>query len=141
MYHEGITESVALVIREIYEESARIAQALHFEMVKYRDVDFRTKCSIMGVEFQAPFDTCGVIGSILGPTSVHDRYITEDLPFGLVPRSQLGKLVGVPTPVIDGIVSIGSIVCRDDFWRTDRTLESLGLAELTKEEIVSLVNG
>ncbi len=139
MYHEGITESVAFVIREIYEESRRISQALGFDMVRYRDVDFRTKCSIMGVEFEAPFDTFGVIGSILGPTSVQSRYITEDLPFGLVPRSQLGRLVGVPTPVIDGIVSIGSIVCREDYWSTGRTLESLGLDRLSREEIVGLV--
>ena len=141
MYHEGITESVALVIREIYEESRRVAEALGFAMVKYRDVDFRTKCSIMGVEFVAPFDPCGVIGSILGPTSVQSRYITEDLPFGLVPRAELGRVVGVPTPVIDGIVSVGSVVCREDYWGRGRTLASLGLSGLGADEIRKLLEG
>ena len=141
MYHEGITESVARVIREIYEESRRVAQALGFDMTQYRDIDFTTTCSIMGVEFVAPFDTPGVIGSILGPCSVQDRYITEDLPFGLVPRSELGDLVGVATPVIDGIVSVGSIVCREDYWKTGRTLDKLGLAGMSKDEIRNLVDG
>jgi opine dehydrogenase len=89
----------------------------------------------------APFGTEGVIGSILGPTSVRDRYITEDLPFGLVPRSALGRVAGVPTPVIDGIVSIGSVVCREDYWRTGRTLKTLGLAGLKKEQIRRVVEG
>ncbi|MEW5725014.1 MAG: NAD/NADP octopine/nopaline dehydrogenase family protein, partial [Thermodesulfobacteriota bacterium] len=80
MYGEGITQSVAYVIKAVYEESDQLARALDFRMKQYRDIDFRTKCSIMGVEFEAPFDTCGVIGSILGPTSVQSRYITEDLP-------------------------------------------------------------
>ena len=141
MYHEGITDSVARVIREIYEESRRMARRLGFDMMQYADVDFTTKCSVMGVEFVAPFDTQGVIGSILGPCTVQDRYITEDLPFGLVPRSELGRLVGVPTPVIDGIISIGTVVCREDYWRTGRTLAKLGLAGMSKEQIRRVVEG
>jgi len=93
----------------------------------------------MGVEFEAPFDTFGVIGSILGPTSVQDRYITEDLPFGLVPRSELGRLVNMPTPVIDGIVSIGSVVCGEKYWDTGRTLDKVGLDGLTRDEILKIV--
>jgi len=141
MYQEGITESVARVIREIYEESRRVARALGFDMTTYSDQEFATRVSIMGVEFVAPFDTHGVIGSILGPCSVQDRYITEDLPFGLVPRSELGDVVGVGTPVIEGIVSLGSVVCREDYWKTGRTLKKLGLAGMTGKEIMKMVEG
>ena len=139
MYNEGITESVALAIRAVYDESCEVAKALGFEMLEYRDIDFRTTTSIMGVSFEAPFDTFGVIGAIKGPTSVQARYITEDLPFGLVPRCELGRLVGVPTKVIDGFVSIGSVVCEADYWSTGRTLETLGLDGKTPEEIVQLL--
>jgi hypothetical protein len=92
MYREGITEAVARVIREVYEESRRRAQSLGFDMLEYRGDDFNSTTSIMGVEFVAPFDTRGVIASILGPCTIEDRYITEDLPMGLVPRSELGRL-------------------------------------------------
>jgi len=141
MYGEGITAAVARVVREVYEESRRVARALGFDMIQYEDRDFTTKTSIMGVEFVAPFDTDGVIASIIGPTSLRDRYITEDLPFGLVPRSELGRLAGVPTPVIDGIVYIGSIVCEEDYWKTGRTLERLGLNGLSADEIMKVVEG
>lgn len=139
MYREGITEAVGRVIRAIYDESRRVARALDFEMTEYREGDFKTTASIMGVEFQAPADTLGVIASVIGPTSLESRYITEDLPYGLVPRSELGRLAGVPTPVIDGIVSIGSVVCREDYWTGGRTLRSLGLERQSLDEILAFV--
>jgi len=141
MYREGITESVARVIRGVYEESRNVARALEFDMTEYRDIDFRTTSSIMGVEFTAPFDTAGVLAGIVGPRTVHDRYITEDLPFGLVPRSQFGQAVGLRTPLTDGIVSIGSAVCGEDYWQTGRTLDKLGLAGLDKAGILEVIEG
>ena len=138
MYREGITEAVARVIRAVYDETAAVAKAYGFKILEYRDEDFRTTGSIMAVEFKAPFDTLGVIASVRGPSSLQDRYITEDLPYGLVHRSQLGRKAGVPTPIIDSIINIGSIVCQTDFWK-GRTLEDLGLVEKTKEEIVKYI--
>ncbi|NIA13905.1 MAG: hypothetical protein GWP08_07480 [Nitrospiraceae bacterium] len=139
MYREGITEAVARVIREVYDESRRVAGAFGFEMTRYEDRDFMTRGSIFHVDFVAPFDVLGAIETFKGPTSIKNRYITEDLPFGLVPRAELGQLAGVPTPVIDGLVSIGSVICGEDYQRTGRTLTSLGLGGLDREGIVQMV--
>lgn len=141
MYGEGITEAVARVIRHVYEETAMIAEAYGCQVLKYEDRDFRTPVSIMGVAFQAPFDTAGEIARILGPKSVHDRYITEDLPMGLVPAAQLARLAGRPAHLIEAIVYLGSSVCDQDFWRQGRTLDKLGLAGMTVEQIRRLVDG
>jgi len=141
MYREGITEAVARVIKVIYLETAALAKGLGFEVLKYDDRDFITTVSIMGVAFVAPFDTIGAIAGIQGPKTIYDRYITEDLPFGLVPMSELGKKIGIATPVIDAIVNIGSHVCKDNFWQTGRTLETLGLAGMSKTEIIKYVSG
>ena len=138
LYREGITESIARVIRAVYDETNRIAKAYGLKMLTYEDKDFRTTGSIMAVEFEAPFDTLGVLGKVRGPSTIYDRYITEDLPYGLVHRSQLGKKVDIPTPIIDSIINIGSVVCQTDFWK-GRTLEDLGLAEKTSKEIVRYV--
>ena len=139
MYREGITHSVAKVIRRLYSEAEAVARALGSSIEQYEERDFWTTASVMGVAFQAPFDTLGVIASIAGPHSVHDRYITEDLPYGLVPLAELGRKLGVPTPVAEGIVNIGSVVCGEDYWRTGNTLTRLGLAGMSREEIVDYV--
>jgi len=141
MYREGITEAVARVIRAVFDEVSAVAKALDAEMIQYEERDFQTTASIMGVAFQAPFDTVGVIAGVKGPHTIYDRYITEDLPFGLVPVVELGRKLGVATPLIEAIVNIGSVVCHDNFWETGRTLETLGLADLDKEQILKLVEG
>ena len=138
LYREGVTEAVARLIRAVYDETAAVAKAYDFKILEYEDEDFRSKGSVMAVEFKAPFDTMGVIADFKGPSSLYDRYITEDLPYGLVHRSQLGKKVGVPTPIIDAFINIGSVVCQTDFWK-GRTLEDLGLAEKKREEIIRYV--
>lgn len=139
MYREGITEAVARVIRQVYAEVQSIASALGTQVVEYEERDFRTKVSIMGVAFQAPFDTIGAIGDIAGPKSIQDRYITEDLPYGLVPVAELGDKLGVDTPLIDSIITLGSSVCGRDFWSEGRGLEALGLADVPPDRILASV--
>jgi opine dehydrogenase len=141
MYKEGITEAVARVIKAVYDETAALASGFGFEVLQYEEREFKTTTSIMGVAFQAPFDTIGVIASVLGPTSIYDRYITEDLPYGLVPISQLGDKLEVPTPLIDAFINIGSVICQENFWETGRTLKTLGIEDMSKEEIIQYVRG
>ncbi len=139
MYREGITEAVARVIKGIYAETAAIAKRLGCQVIEYAERDFKTPTSIMGVAFQAPFDTQGTIASVRGPTSIYNRYITEDLPYGLVPMSQLGDKLDVPTPLIDAIIHIGAAVCNSNFWQNGRTLTSLGMAKMSRKDIISYV--
>jgi len=73
------------------------------------------------------------------PRTLQDRYITEDVPYGMVPISQLAKKLGVATPLTDAIIELASALNQDNYYLTGRTLESLGLAELNKDQIISLV--
>jgi opine dehydrogenase len=139
MYDTGITEAVARVVHGVYREVEAVAEALGTRVLRYEEEAFRTRASIMGVAFRAPFDTVAVIGSIAGPGSVEDRYITEDLPYGLVPVAELGDAAGVETPLIDAIVTLGSAVCGRDFRSEGRGIERLGLAGLAPDEIVERV--
>lgn len=68
------------------------------------------------------------------------RYVTEDIPYGLVPISELGDLAEVPTPAIDGEIDIGSIISEADYRNTGRTLKKLGLAEMSRAELLEYVN-
>jgi opine dehydrogenase len=63
------------------------------------------------------------------------RYIDEDVPYGTVLFSSLGRLAGVPTPVSDGINNVLSVVEEVDYWSTGRTVEKMGLAGLTMPQV------
>lgn len=61
-----------------------------------------------------------------GPFSLDVRHLTEDIPYGLVTYSSLGKMVGVPTPVSDAVTTISEGLLDRDFWEMGRTVEELG---------------
>lgn len=72
---------------------------------------------------------------ITGPDTIWNRYLTEDCPNGLVPWSELGKLCGVPTPTMDAVISIYSLVHERDWRGIGIKLDTLGLEGMNVEEI------
>jgi len=139
MYREGLTPAVRRVIHTAFGEMRAVAAALGFAVPAFADSDFDKPASVMGEVFVGAENRYEVCAGVKGPTSLQDRYLTEDLPYGLLPVSQLGDVLGVPTPTIDAILQLGSLVCECDFRREGRTLESLGLAGLDAAGIVHLV--
>ena len=73
------------------------------------------------------------------PNSLIHRYLLEDIPMSLVPMSSLGDLLDIPTPTIDALIHIASIVHNTDYKEEGRTVEKLGLSGMTVEKIRSLV--
>ena len=67
------------------------------------------------------------------------RYMLEDVRIGLSFLVSCGELAGVPTPLAHAFLSIGGAVCGEDFMRTGRTLEGLGLGNLKRAELQELL--
>ena len=53
---------------------------------------------------------------------------------------ELGKVAGVPVPLMQSVVSICSGLLDIDFREKGRTLENLGLAGLSKEQIIDYLS-
>jgi opine dehydrogenase len=81
----------------------------------------------------------GLYASIKGHNLLQMRYLTEDIPYALVGLSNLGDLLNIPTPVIDAAITLASTIIGTDFGRTGRTLEKLGIAHFSKEELLRYV--
>jgi opine dehydrogenase len=43
------------------------------------------------------------------------RYIEEDIPYGLIPLSKLGKILKIKTEAIDTLISLGTIASGKNF--------------------------
>jgi opine dehydrogenase len=76
---------------------------------------------------------------IKAPPNLEHRYMTEDMPFGLLPLAEVGRLASVPTPVLDAAVTIASVASGHDFRGTGRTLDRLGLQGRAVAEVLRLI--
>ncbi len=69
------------------------------------------------------------------PTSLEDRYVTEDVPYGLVAYALLGQQIGVPVNHLEAMAYIGCAVTGKDFWNEGMNMEKAGLAGMSIEQI------
>jgi opine dehydrogenase len=135
-YGEGITRSVADAVRAMDDERVAVARALQIAVPTIEEWAAAT----YGVRAGDTHDVLqtlhhDVYGPLPAPTSLRQRYLTEDVPCGAVPVADLGAQIGVPTPVTASSVTIADALLGAS-WRTEgRTMERLGLSEMTAEEI------
>jgi opine dehydrogenase len=66
------------------------------------------------------------------------KYVTEDVPCGLVAMAGLGDAAGVATPVFDGLIALSVAMLGRDFTWEGRSLERLGLAGKDVAQITSI---
>lgn len=134
-YRDGTTASTAKGIRAVFNEVSAVAEAIGVSMLAYPEDDFRRKSTIMSTYFRAVFDKEGAAAKIAGPSSFKSRYITEDLPFGLVPIRKLAEAANVKTPVIDAVIALSSVINETDYMEEGVSLDDLGIAGLSMEEL------
>jgi opine dehydrogenase len=67
------------------------------------------------------------------------RYMREDLRLGLSLLVSVAELAGVATPLARSFLAIGGAICGDDFVRNGRTLASLGLGNLHRAELQTIL--
>lgn len=137
-YTEGVTPSIAALVEKVDAERLAIAGALglHLSTVS----QWYTMC--YGVDGDNLYDKVQKVKAykgIKGPKNLNTRYLFEDIPTGLVPLSELGKAVGVKTPTIDAVVELGSSLLKREFRKEGRTLQRLGLAGMTAQEICDAI--
>jgi opine dehydrogenase len=88
--------------------------------------------------FEAIHNQTGYYG-IKAPATLQHRYIFEEVPMSLVPIAALGQRYGVSVRAIDAIIRLACIVHNTDYWRKGRTLDRLGIADLSVEELTKYV--
>ena len=72
-----------------------------------------------------------------GPSGFTHRYVSEDAACGLAMLVSLGRRYGVPVPLTEAFLAIAGVLGGRDYAAQGRTLESLGLAGLTAEQLLA----
>lgn len=138
--HYDITPSVANIMEAIDRERMEIARTLCYETYSFME-----NMQIMyKVKSDNVYDTMYHISAHnvqMAPGDLHHRYVTEDVPFGLVTVASMGKMLGIPTPGMDAIITIASMANREYYWVKGRTVETLGLTDMSLQELIDYVTG
>lgn len=138
-YHEGITPAIAKVLEKIDEERIMVAKGLGV-FTKSTLEWLREVYEVEGNDIYSAIQSNKVYSGIKAPGSLDTRYISEDVPMSLVPISELGKMVGIPTPTIDHIIDLANILHNKDYRQDGRTLERMGIANLSIGELKNFVS-
>jgi len=70
------------------------------------------------------------------PHGADHRYVTEEVPYGLVPLLELAKVAGLHVPAIQAIVTTASVVNGVDYERKGLHIDLLGFGEMSVNEIL-----
>jgi len=133
-YEEGITPATARAMEALDGERLTIGRMLGLDMPRQAEALHAVDYGPEGDLWETLKGSKGLT-PIKGPTSLASRYVTEDIPIGLVCWSQLGEMIGVPTPLMRATVEIGIAISGVDYWQTGRTMEKCGIAGMTAPEL------
>ena len=137
-YTDGVTPASAKLIETIDNERVALGRALGFDIVPDPELGLRQGYLSEATYLKGYNQGVGFAKS-QAPKSLDFRYLTEDVPYGLVFASELAKQVGVPTPAIDTVISMASIILATDFRAQGKRLpKDLGFGDLTLEQVRAL---
>jgi len=147
LYKEGMTPAVARVYEVLEQERLALLDRLGLKLYHYASLEARgynlgetvEECHnrILNTSLDAAFGADSIEKGIQmkGPASMQDRFVTEDVPYGLVLLSTLGKLLDIPTPISDAIINLSGTINRIDYWAQGRGVNELGLGGMSLEQI------
>lgn len=130
MYREVFTPHVWNLVLALDKEKMDVLEKLGSERLAYVDAcKYRNSLSDKRDATEVFFDYAYNF-SPEGPDIPDSRYITEDVPEGLVMLESLGTVLSVPTPACTGLINCAEAMLCREFRKEGRTIERLGTEQL-----------
>ncbi len=142
-YVEAMTPGVARVMRRLDDERREVAAAFGHELpnlIEEMKLIGTVESSVSDVEdFVAAIAGGQANRRIKAPDSFEHRYYREDFGHGLLPFLELAEIAGVDTPVARSLLSLAQALVGTDYRVGGRTALAMGIAGMSKSELLKLV--
>jgi opine dehydrogenase len=141
-FTQAYSPGAGRLVDAVDAERVRLLEALGQPPVTGREwfQRFYGDQGMAGETLQQMLSTFGAFQRSASPSSLDHPYFSEDVPFGLVPLASLSRRFGVAAPATEAVITLCSIVCNLDFWAHGRTVESLGIADYSVDDLRRLVD-
>lgn len=127
MYREVFTPSVWRILEALDHEKMDVMEKLGCKRVSYIEAcKYRNTLDDTQDAKEVFFGYANMPNPLKGPAVVDSRFISEDVPQGLVLLETLGLEYEVDTPVCTALIEIASAALNRDLRLEGRTVERLG---------------
>jgi len=138
-YYEGTTPSVGRVIDAVDKERMATAQAMAIGTKSFAEMfyelGYTTEQALHEGTAYAVLHESAPNRWVKGPKSLDHRYVHEDVGYGLVPWAGFAAMAGVPTPTMDSLIHLASVMNQVDYATKGRTLKKLGLEGVPRDRL------
>lgn len=135
-YRDCCSPATANAAAKMDQERLAVGAALGFSL----KTELQAMNALYDSNYESVYDfnrdstTHGKINS--APNSSKNRYVTEDVPYLLVPCFELAQAVGIRVPIVESCIHIASAYNNTDYFKIGRTLKDMGL---TTDELKILI--
>ena len=131
IFSEGFTHAVARVVLQVEKERAAVARNLGVTNIPLTE----SLKHIIPTKGLTPETLSGAIMAnpvlaspeMASPASLRDRFISESVPFGLVPWCSIAHRHSIPVTVMTSLISLTSAMNEVDYFREGLSAEKLGI--------------
>jgi len=137
-YEDGVTPAVGRLMRAVDSERIAIAAALG-QTIAADPAMGVIQGYMIEDNYDTGYSTAPGFRGIRAQSQLDNRYLTEDVGYSMVLFAELARTAGVPTPTMDAVIEIASVLLGRDFRReAPRTLAGLGLGDLDAAGLAKL---
>jgi opine dehydrogenase len=137
-YLDGISPSIGALVEKLDAERVAIGKAAGIAIPSALEL-YKNMYDVSAPTLSETVKLNKAYWEISGQKKIDTRYITEDIPTGLVPMIALADLFGVPCEIMKTIAKLGSLMLGRDLIGTGRTLENLGLSKFTPSQFLEFI--
>ena len=139
-YWDGVSNPVGRVLEEVDKERLAVAGVLEISLPSAADtlIAWYGHQAASGSQLGHILRTNPTYETVWAPESLDHRFLTEDVPFGLVPIEALAKLLLVRTPAITSLITLASSLLGIDFRTCGRHLGRLGMEGMDCAQVKQL---
>lgn len=123
-----ITPSIARIMEKVDEERCQIARRFFKNVMTVSEI----MCSLYDLHYDNIYDTIKHISAFkiqYAPNSMEHRYVSEDVPYSMVPIATIGKKLGIDTSNMDSIINIACMANNKDYWKEGRNADKIGFSK------------
>jgi opine dehydrogenase len=138
-FYRDMTPHIAQFINQFDKERLAIGNAFGIKLISAEEWVSYAYSNIEGNTLCEKMRNNPAYYNILAPTYIHSRQLTEDIPTGILPMAELGRIAGVKVDLMRSVLTIASSLLNINFIKTGRTLDRLGLEGCSINDILKIV--